>query len=117
MSNDTAERTTTPGASLFRGLGDPTRLAIVTTLGSGEARVTDLSRRLGLAQSTVSSHLACLRECGLIEGRPEGRQMFYRVVVPELLELLAAADVVLQRTGHAPELCRRYGSPAERELR
>nr|WP_301548830.1 metalloregulator ArsR/SmtB family transcription factor [Pseudonocardia alni] len=66
-----------PAAALFHSLSDPTRLAIVQHLARGEARVVDLTERLGSAQSTVSAHLACLRDCGLVMGRPEGRQMFY----------------------------------------
>ena len=52
----------TPAACLFRGLGDPTRLAILGHLAVGELRVRDLTDRLELAQSTVSAHLACLRD-------------------------------------------------------
>lgn len=100
-------------AALFRGLADRTRLALIAELVDGERRVTELAQRLGLAQSTVSTHLACLRECGLVDGRPQGRQMFYRIVVPELLDVLAAADVVLQRCGHAPRRCALYGDRAE----
>jgi ArsR family transcriptional regulator, cadmium/lead-responsive transcriptional repressor len=51
-----------PAATLFRSLGDLSRLAIVRRLAEGPARVTDLVTALGLAQSTVSKHLACLRE-------------------------------------------------------
>jgi DNA-binding transcriptional ArsR family regulator len=40
---------------------DPVRLAILRGLADGEARVVDLTRRLGLAQATVSAHLTCLR--------------------------------------------------------
>ena len=53
-------------AALFRGLADPARLAIVQHLALGEHRVVDLTAHLGLAQSTVSGHLACLRDCGLV---------------------------------------------------
>ena len=59
-----------PAAALFRALGDPARLAIVHRLAVGPARVVDLTRALGLAQSTVSGHLACLRDCGLAAARP-----------------------------------------------
>src|SRR2546425_6814938 len=63
----------TPAAALFHSLGDQTRLAIVRRLSEGEARVVDLVTELGLAQSTVSKHLACLRECKLVDFRIEGR--------------------------------------------
>ena len=44
--------------ALFRSLGDPARLSILRRLAEGEARVTDLVNCVGLAQSTVSAHLA-----------------------------------------------------------
>ena len=66
-----------PAVALFHSLSDATRLAIVQRLAGGESRVVDLVAGLGLAQSTVSAHVACLRDCGLVVGRPEGRQVFY----------------------------------------
>ena len=63
--------------ALFRSLADPARLAILSRLAQGEARVVDLTRMLGLAQSTVSKHLACLRDCRLVDFRTEGRQSYY----------------------------------------
>jgi len=100
------------GAALFHGLADRNRLAIVRQLAEGERRVVDLTKTLGLAQGTVSGHLACLRDCGLIVGRPEGRQMFYSLAHPELLELLSAAERLLAITGDAVELCPNYGVTA-----
>lgn len=99
----------TPAAVLFHSLADPARLAILQRLSLGEARVVDLTRELGLAQSTVSKHLACLRDCRLIDFRPEGRQSYYFVVRPELLELLRSADALLAATGEAVALCPVYG--------
>lgn len=99
-----------PAAALFHSLSDPTRLAIVQHLTGGEARVVDLTERLGLAQSTVSAHLACLRDCGLVIGRPQGRQMFYSLTHPELLDLLSAAQTLLQATGSAVALCPNFGT-------
>ena len=62
-----------PAVALFHSLSDPTRLTIVARLAAGEARVRDLVEQTGLAQSTVSAHVSCLRECGLVVGRTEGR--------------------------------------------
>ncbi|MCA2306052.1 winged helix-turn-helix transcriptional regulator [Mycobacterium intracellulare] len=95
--------------ALFHSLSDPTRLAIARHLAHGEARVVDLTRALGLPQSTVSSHLACLRDCRLISGRPQGRQVFYALAVPELMDLFAAAETLLAATGNAVALCPNYG--------
>lgn len=103
-----------PAVALFRSLGDATRLAIVHELARGERRVVDLTRTLGLAQSTVSAHVACLRDCGLVEGRPVGRQMLYRLSHPELLSVLGAAEQLLAATGNAVALCPVYGQPERR---
>lgn len=102
--------TQTAAVALFHSLSDATRLAIVRCLLAGEARVADLVDELGLAQSTVSAHVACLRGCGLVAGRPQGRQVFYSLACPELMDLLAAAEAVLRATGNAVVLCPNYGS-------
>lgn len=98
-----------PAVALFRSLADPTRLAIARRLAGGEARVVDLVGELGMAQSTVSTHVACLRECGLVVGRHQGRQIFYALTRPELLDLFVAAETLLAATGAAVELCPTYG--------
>ncbi len=90
-----------PAATLFRSLADPARLAIVRQLVGGPARVVDLTRSLGLAQSTVSGHLACLRDCGLAAARPQGRASVWSLTQPGLLGLLAAAEAVLEATAGA----------------
>lgn len=104
-----------PAAALFRSLGDPARLAIVQRLARGEARVVDLVTELRLGQSTVSAHLACLRDCGLVDFRPEGRASVYSLTRPELLDLLASAETLLGATGNAVALCPVYGTTAGQE--
>lgn len=98
--------------ALFRSLADPARLSIARRLAVGEARVTDLVAQLGLAQSTVSAHVGCLRDCGLVVGRTQGRQVFYSLARPELLDLFAAAESLLAATGEAVALCPVYGTGA-----
>jgi len=98
-----------PAVALFRGLADPTRLSILRRLAKGEKRVADLVAELELAQSTVSGHLACLRECGLVEFRSVGRQSLYSLARPELMELLSAAEALLRATGERVALCPTYG--------
>jgi ArsR family transcriptional regulator, cadmium/lead-responsive transcriptional repressor len=98
-----------PAAVLFHSLADPVRLAILQRLARGEARVVDLTGQLGLAQSTVSKHLACLRDCRLVDYRSEGRQSFYSVSRPELVDLLRSAEGLLAATGEAVVLCPVYG--------
>jgi ArsR family transcriptional regulator, cadmium/lead-responsive transcriptional repressor len=98
-----------PAAALFRSLGDPARLMIVRRLAGGPARVTDLVAALGLAQSTVSAHLACLRDCGLVASEPAGRASVFRLAQPALADLLTAAEAVLAATGNAVALCPSWG--------
>jgi DNA-binding transcriptional ArsR family regulator len=98
-----------PAAALFRSLGDPTRLAILRRLAFGEARVGELVEEVGLAQSTVSKHLACLRDCGLVASEPVGRASLFRLTQPALIDLLASAETVLADTGNAVALCPTYG--------
>ncbi len=85
-------------APLFRALADPGRLTILQHLALGEHRVVELTRHLGLAQSTTSAHLAVLREAGLVTVRAEGRSSRYALAAaPELVGLLAAASQLLER--------------------
>ena len=103
---DLAERDVTAAVALFRSLADPARLTILRHLTLGEHRVVDLTAHLGLAQSTTSAHLACLRDCGLISVRVVGRSSLYSLAVePELMDVLATAERLLAATGDAVALC------------
>ena len=95
-------------AKLFRGFADPTRLAILLALVDEDLRVKDLMERTGSSQGNVSKHVACLKDCGLIADRPEGRQVFYRAVHPEIVELLRSAELLLAATGDGIDLCSNY---------
>lgn len=101
----------TAAACLFHGFSDRSRLAIVQHLLLGEHRVVDLTGHLGLAQSTVSKHLACLLDCGIVQVRAVGRASVYSLAHPEAtLELLSAAEKLLALTGDAVTLCPTYGT-------
>ena len=104
-----AEQDVTAAVCLFRSLGDPTRLAILAHLALGEHRVVELTSHLTLAQSTVSGHLACLRDCGLVQLRPQGRSSVYSLARPELFDVLRSAEQLLEATGFSVTLCPNYG--------
>lgn len=112
MTSPPADGTLVDAALLFRSLSDPARLSIVQLLVEGEQRVVDLTARLGLAQSTVSQHVACLRECGLLSSRSSGRATLYALAQPGLLELLSAAEGLLDATGRRVALCPTSGVEA-----
>jgi DNA-binding transcriptional ArsR family regulator len=87
-------------ASLFRELANPTRLAILLTLQTGEQRITDLAAQLGGSQANISAHLIRLRKAGLITSRTQGRAVYYyRLTQPELGALLQAAGQLLAPAG------------------
>ena len=110
---ETLEADVSAGVALFRSLADPARLAILQHLTLGEHRVVDLTSHLGLAQSTTSAHLACLRDCGLIASRTVGRSSVYSLAVSaELMDLLSAAERLLAATGDAVTLCPTSGYDA-----
>lgn len=98
-------------ACLFHGFSDPNRVAIVRHLALGEHRVVALTAHLGLAQSTVSKHLACLKDCGLVTSRPQGRASMWSLNHTDaVMNLFAAAERLLDLTGNAVTLCPNFGT-------
>lgn len=90
-------------AKLFQGLGDPTRLAILKALAARPLRVIDLCHLTGRAQPSVSAHLACLRDCGLVAGDVKGRETYYSISEPELIAILKASERIATKVG--PQIC------------
>lgn len=66
-------------AQKFKALSDETRLRILALLAIDEMCVCDLMAILDLPQSTVSRHLATLRNAGWVEDRRQGVWMYYRL--------------------------------------
>jgi DNA-binding transcriptional ArsR family regulator len=64
---------------IFQALADPSRRAIFESLTRGEVAVKDLTARFDISQPAISQHLATLKEAGLVNGRREGRRVYYRV--------------------------------------
>lgn len=96
-------------AILFHGFSDPRRVAIVEQLAAGERRVGDLVAATGLPQPTVSTHLGCLWECGLVARERRGREVHYRLI-DGVGELLITADRILDRAGDTVGACPKYGN-------
>lgn len=73
-------------AQIFKALGDETRLRIMLLLlNHGELCVCDLEASLDIPQSTVSRHLATLRNADLVEGERRGVWMHYRIIDGSIL--------------------------------
>lgn len=73
---------------LLHGFSNKIRYSILMALKNGEQNVTDLIAEVGGSQSAVSQHLACLKGCGLIEKRTEGKFCYYRITSPKIVEML-----------------------------
>lgn len=99
-------------AKFFRGLADPSRLALLEALRDGERTVTELVAETGLSQSNVSGHLACLRDCGLVERRQQWRHAFYRLTDERVARLLGLADEALLASAERIRACVRYEEQA-----
>lgn len=100
-------------ARLSRALGYDTRFDILRLLQHGDATVSDLAERLALDQPRVSSHLAALREVGLVLVHAAGRQRVYHVDAERLEPLLAslagvagAANGKSEAPGRSPQAAR-----------
>lgn len=78
-------------AEIFRILGQPVRVQILLTIGSGEICVCHLEAYLGLRQALISQHLMVLRDAGVVTATRDGRNIYYRLAQPELLELVRQA--------------------------
>lgn len=95
-------------AKLFRGLADPSRLAIIEALCSGENTVGDLVAVTGLSQPNASGHLACLRECGLVTSRQEGRFVYYALADQRVKDALRAVEGMLSEIAERVYTCTRF---------
>jgi DNA-binding transcriptional ArsR family regulator len=71
----------------YAALSDPSRRQILDLLRAGERSVNDLVARLRLSQPGVSKHLKVLRDAGLVEVRPDGRQRWYGLRAQPLAEV------------------------------
>ena len=65
--------------AITKALSDENRVRALMALSGGELCVCQLIELLGLAPSTVSKHMAVLRQADLVETRKEGRWMYYRL--------------------------------------
>jgi DNA-binding transcriptional ArsR family regulator len=66
-------------SEIFRALGDPTRLRLLSALGAGELCVCDLASLAGISESATSHQLRLLRALRLVRARRDGRLVFYRL--------------------------------------
>ncbi len=107
LADAAAEHRLAVTAKFFHGLSDLTRLRIVELLLEGEKNVSELVGILDQPQSRVSNHLACLRWCGYVDSRREGRFVYYRVADPRVRQIVALARSVIADNAAAVLRCTR----------
>lgn len=90
-------------ATVFKALGHPSRLAMVDALGQGERCVCELRDLVGADMSTVSKHLALLKQAGVVRAEKRGNQVFYSLFLPCVTTFLACVNR-MQLRGLAQEL-------------
>lgn len=95
-------------AKLFRGLADPSRLGVLEALRDGPLPVGAVVTRTGLSQPSVSMHLACLAECGLVRWRRRGRFVDYEIADKRVVRVLDEAEDLLLGVGPLIECCPRH---------
>ena len=78
-------------STLLRAISQPARIEILLAIGTGEVCVCHLEAAIGLRQAYISQQLMGLREAGIVKHRRDGRNIFYRLKDPRILELIYQA--------------------------
>ena len=78
----------------LKAVSHPTRLAILDILRDGEQCVCHMEATLDLRQAYISQQLMVLKEVGLVEARRDGLNLYYRVIKPEIFNVLDALGSV-----------------------
>nr|WP_281891055.1 metalloregulator ArsR/SmtB family transcription factor [Paenibacillus sp. YYML68] len=94
-------------AKFIRGFSDKTRLHILECLKGSEKTVSELVEALQGNQSNISQHLACLKGCGIVVGRQEGKYMFYSLRNEQIVQLLDMMDAVFTQVEEEVAACER----------
>ena len=83
-------------ARVIKAMAHPTRLFLVDELSRGERCVCELTGMVGADVSTVSRHLAVLRNAGIVEDERRGAQIFYSLRCPCVLRFFSCVEAVLR---------------------
>lgn len=81
-------------AEVFKALGHPTRLWIVEQLADGEHCVCEFVEAVGADFSTISKHLSILKQAGIIEDDKRGKQVYYTLRCPCILDMMKCLEKV-----------------------
>jgi ArsR family transcriptional regulator len=85
-------------ANVLKALGHPTRLWMAEQLAGGEKCVCELVEDIDADFSTVSKHLTVLKQAGVVIDEKRGKQVYYRLKVPCILQFMPCIEAVIEAT-------------------
>jgi len=85
-------------ARIIKAMAHPSRLMMIDALAEGEKCVCELRDLVGSDISTVSKHLALMRDAGIFNDRKAGQQVFYSLRVPCILNFFGCVEAVMRST-------------------
>jgi len=97
----------TLSSKFFRALGDPARLKILDSLMEHEKNVSELVVLVGLSQGRVSSHLACLKQCGFVNTRRHGKLIYYSIADESVRHLIEISQAMIAKNAERIWACTR----------
>jgi ArsR family transcriptional regulator len=87
-------------ANVLKALGHPTRLWMAEQLADGEKCVCELAEFIDADFSTISKHLSVLKQAGVVEDEKRGKQVYYRLKVPCILNFMPCVEAVIKASVH-----------------
>jgi len=94
-------------ANVLKALAHPTRLWMAVQLADGERCVCEFAKAIDADFSTVSKHLSVLKQGGIVEDEKRGKQVYYRLKVPCVLNFMSCVEAVIEsRAREQAELLR-----------
>ena len=92
----------------LHGFSHKTRIQILECIKENEKTVSQIVEDIEGNQSNISQHLACLKGCGIIVGRQEGRYIYYSLRNQQVRDLLTMFDEVLEDVEHDVACCKSH---------
>jgi len=90
-------------SDILKAISHPTRLAILDILRDGEQCVCHMEATLNLRQAYISQQLMILKDAGLVEARRDGLNLYYRVLKPEIFNVLETLKSIIGMTAKLPQ--------------
>lgn len=83
-------------AKVLKALAHPTRLWMAEQLAGGERCVCEFADVIDADFSTISKHLSVLKHAGIVQDEKRGKQVFYRLKVPCVLNFMSCVEAVIK---------------------